>query len=228
MENKLNILFFHSGSSGHYLSMRICNYHGNKYSFFYNGNGEYGKGMTIDDIEYIEYSIYNNKLTQDIFSKCPIVDNNLFYTGHLEETIVDYVREKINNFNNLNYCGTLYGDKTYGLHTLFGMTKRHLNGHQEDFPSKDELFDYVTNWKVYHTPNPNIGEWINWDKIFYNVDNEYIKKVFSKYGCENIQFDENFLEYTVTSLKLLLEYFPQLKNHHVVLGFDNNILERVI
>ena len=228
MASKLNILFFHSGSSGHYLSMRICNYFNNKHSFFYNGNGEYGKGMNINDIEEIENKIQNKQLSNQIFSKCPMIGNDLFYTGHLSEFIVEYVREKLDTFDNLNYCATLYGDKTYGLHTLLGQAKRHLNGQDESFPSKDELYDYMLNWKVYHTPDPTVGEWINWDKLFYNVDKQYIENVFSKYGCKDFKYDKNFLEYTVTSYKILLEYFPQLKNHPTILGCDNNILERVL
>lgn len=228
MENKLFMLIFHSGSGGHFISQQLFRCKQNYNEFYYMSNAEYIKGQSFEVYEKFNKSLSRmNKVRETIeaIPSLPKLGDRYFYTGHLEAGQVDFAKINIKKWQNKDVW-TMYGGESYGIHTIMGRVKRHLNNNQKEMFTQQEALYHADNMRLTHYQP--LGNQLNWDKIFLDPDVDYITDFFHSAGCDEFEYNDYFDEYLIASLNIVLEYYPLLKQSKIIKKFPKNILERVL
>lgn len=222
------MLIFHSGSGGHFISQQLFRCKGNYNEFTYKGNVEYIKGHSYEIYESFNKKLIklnNSEETITYIPNLPKLGNDYYHTGHLEQGQVDFAKLNLKKYENKEIW-TMYGKESYGIHTVMGRVKRHLNGNQREMFTDQEALHHADNMKlVSYKP---LGNHLNWDKIFLEPDIDYITNFFHSAGCTEFEYNDYFVEYISASLKLVIEYYPLLKHSKIISKFPKNVLERVL
>lgn len=200
--------------------------HDNLHDYIYAGNVEYKPSHELSNAYVNMVSNFTNPNISPFSMKheLPMLGNNYFWAGHIE-TLQTTTTAKYFNHPSIDVY-SLYGDKSYGLHSLFGYCKRHANGTGEPPVAEQDVDEFIKYTKADATAK--LGTWLNWDKIFYNPDTDYINELFYQFDCDDFENIDYLLNYVASSLTLILEYYPSIKNNKILLGFDDRIIQRVL
>lgn len=228
MANKLNTLIFHSGSGGHFISQQLFRTQKNYSEFTYKGHCEYIKGASFKLYEKVEQHISrpnNVKNTILSVSKLPLLAGNYYYTGHLAPSELHTAKENLKTAPFKVNAYTLYGVKSYGLHTIMGRVKRYHNGNQSEMFTDSEVTKLADSMEF----NGQIfGNHLDWDKFFLEPDIDYITNFFHDFGCYEFEYSDYWNEYMAASLRLVIDYYPTVKYTRIIRKFPKDVLERVL